>query len=71
MDATATTPVRVIVEGVVTRCTCTESEKAAPDWHALRNEPCPKGRTERRRTLADSGRSPVRRLLDYLRRLAR
>ncbi len=29
------------VDAVIRRCGCTEQQKQSPDFHALRNEPCP------------------------------
>lgn len=32
----------VEVSGVQILCGCTPEQKAAPDWHALRNQVCPR-----------------------------
>ena len=47
----------------VLRCTCTDTEKSAPDWHARLGLPCPKARVVDLGTLAYWHRNPLRRFL--------
>ena len=42
MFSSSVKPKSVTWTGIVTRCGCSNLEKAAPDWHGLRNEVCSK-----------------------------
>ena len=37
---------KLIIEGMVTRCTCSDEQRADLHWHGAHGAPCPNGRTE-------------------------
>ena len=59
--AGASQPASVAVSGKRIRCTCTDEQKAAADWHGRRNVPCPVGRVEDLGELAFWHRNPLKR----------
>jgi hypothetical protein len=59
-----------VLEGQITRCGCTDEQKAAPDWHAKLNLVCPRPReVERKKELAYYHPSMLRRTTRRLLRL--
>jgi len=49
------------VEATVIRCTCTGAQRAEPDWHGLRGDPCPHGSVRDLGRIAFWHRSRLRR----------
>ncbi|MDE2354808.1 MAG: hypothetical protein KGL17_07270 [Betaproteobacteria bacterium] len=62
---------QISLQGAVIRCRCTDAQKAAPDWHGRRQQPCPRGASEDLGTLSFWDANPLKRLAWRLSRLMR
>lgn len=71
MHATVPQPIKALtVTAVVTRCGCSDEQKASPQWHALEGEPCPRPRAvEDRGVIVRWNRNPLRQAINAMRRV--